>query len=180
MAAGEGRKNLEARAAAEAITRSAFTKMTGIPARLESAAMVVSLALITTVVAVVRAAAITAAAVEEAVEVIRTVLARGAVAAHRTSRQLPTVWAIAQARRPQAMAKSSSFGTNRGATQKPSLPRATLTSPTFCASCAAVIVALFTLGSVWWQINIANQELKAVKKDFTLSQSRFDLAQKAV
>jgi hypothetical protein len=53
--------------------------------------MVVSLALITTVVAVVRAAAITAAAVEEAVEVIRTVLARGAVAAHRTSRQLPTV-----------------------------------------------------------------------------------------
>jgi hypothetical protein len=91
MAAGEGRKNLEARAAAEAITRSAFTKITGIPARLESAAMVVSLALITTVVAVVRAAAITAAAVEEAVEVIRTVLARGAVAAHRTSRQLPTV-----------------------------------------------------------------------------------------
>jgi DNA-binding beta-propeller fold protein YncE len=35
------------------------------------------------------------------------------------------------------MAKSSSFGTNRGATQKPSLPRATLTSPTLSARASA-------------------------------------------
>ena len=57
-------------------------------------------------------------------------------------------------------------------------PSDSLAWATFYASCGAVIVALITLGSVWWQSHIANQELDAVKKDFKFWQNQFDLAQK--